>query len=134
MGLLHRLWRARTRAQPQPVTPQIRALIERLLVLSPSLKLADGFRRRVTPALARSIDYVSGVVRSLPRLVREAGEVEEPEKVVCDDEDAGRDERVRGEGDEWPGVGEILQVDDMAEDGESDFVWGESIGEREQDV
>ncbi|WP_322012280.1 hypothetical protein [Paraburkholderia sp. J12] len=64
MGLLHRLWRPRAKAHP--VTPQIRKLTERLLVLSPSLKLAEGFRERVTPALARSIDYVSGVVRSLP--------------------------------------------------------------------
>jgi hypothetical protein len=64
MGLLDRLWRPRAKAPP--VTPQIQALIERLLVLSPSLKLADGFRARVTPALACSIDYVNGLVRGLP--------------------------------------------------------------------
>jgi hypothetical protein len=65
MGLLDRLWRPRAKAPP--VTPQIQALIERLLVLSPSLKLADGFRARVTPALACSVDYVSGLVHGLPR-------------------------------------------------------------------
>jgi hypothetical protein len=64
MGILNRLWRPRAKAPT--VTPRIRALIERLLVLSPSLKLAEGFRKRVTPALACSVDYVSGVVRSLP--------------------------------------------------------------------
>lgn len=64
MGILHRLWRARTKAPP--VTPQVRTLIERLQMLSPSLKLADGFRERVQPALACSVDYVSGVVRGLP--------------------------------------------------------------------
>jgi hypothetical protein len=66
MGLFHRLWRPRPRAKAPPVTPQIRKLTERLLVLSPSLKLAEGFRERVTPALACSIDYVSGLVRSVP--------------------------------------------------------------------
>lgn len=64
MGIFDRLWRPR--AKTPPVTPQIRALIERLLVLSPSLKLADGFRERVTPALACSVDFVSDMVRNLP--------------------------------------------------------------------
>lgn len=75
-----------------------------------------------------------GVVRGMMRLVREAGEVEEPEEVVGDDEDAGRDEGLGGERDERPGVGEILQVDDVAEDGEGDLVCREGIGECEQDV
>lgn len=64
MGILDRLLRARPKAAP--VTPQIQALIERLLVLSPSLKLADGFRERVTPALSCSLDYVSRLVSELP--------------------------------------------------------------------
>ena len=68
------------------------------------------------------------------RMVREAGEVEEPEEVIGDDEDAGRDEGFGGEGDERPGVGEILEVNDVAEDGEGDLVCREGIGEREQDV
>ncbi|WP_043203941.1 hypothetical protein [Paraburkholderia acidipaludis] len=64
MGIFDRLWRPRAKAPP--VTPQIRALIERLLVLSPSLKLADRFRERLTPALACSVDYVSQIVLGLP--------------------------------------------------------------------
>lgn len=64
MGLFERLWRPR--AKTPTVTPQIHALTERLLVLSPALKLADGFRERLLPALACSLDYVSGVVADLP--------------------------------------------------------------------
>jgi hypothetical protein len=64
MGILDRL--RRRRAKAPPVTPQIQALIERLLVLSPSLRLANGFRARVAPALACSIDYVNRLVDSLP--------------------------------------------------------------------
>jgi hypothetical protein len=49
-----------------------------------------------------------GVLSGIMRLMREAGEVEEPEEVVNDDEDAGGDEGLGGERDERPGVGEIL--------------------------
>ncbi|WP_233871175.1 hypothetical protein [Paraburkholderia adhaesiva] len=69
MGIFDRLFGTRPKSVPE--TPQIRALIERLLVLSPSLRLADGFRERVTPALARSIDHVSRLVSELPQ-AREA--------------------------------------------------------------
>jgi hypothetical protein len=49
-----------------------------------------------------------GMVSGIMGLMREAGEVEEPEEVVNDDEDAGGDEGLGGERDERPGVGEIL--------------------------
>jgi hypothetical protein len=64
MGILDKLFR--TRSNTVPETPQIRASIERLLVLSPSLRLADGFHERVAPALACSLDHVSRLVDELP--------------------------------------------------------------------
>jgi hypothetical protein len=69
MGILDKLFGARPKAVAE--TPQIHALIERLVVLSPSLKLATGFLERVTPALACSLDHVSGLVSELPQ-AREA--------------------------------------------------------------
>jgi len=68
------------------------------------------------------------------RVVREAREVEEPDEVVHDDEDARGDEGVGSEGDERPRVGEVLQVYDVAEDGKRDLVGGEGIRDGEQDV
>lgn len=78
MGILDRLWRPRPKAIP--VTPQIHALIERLLVLSPALKLAEGFQARVTPVLACSLDYVSGLVNELPhaRVANAAAWLDDP--------------------------------------------------------
>lgn len=60
--------------------------------------------------------------------------MEEPDEVVHDDEDAGGDEGVGGEGDERPRVREVLEVYDVAEDGECDLVCGERIRDCEQDV
>lgn len=65
MGIIDRLW-PRARARKAVETPQIQALIERLQVLSPALHLAHDYRERLVPALAASLDYVSGVVDSLP--------------------------------------------------------------------
>ena len=56
-------------------------------------------------------------------------EVEEPQEMVGDDEDAGRDEGWGGEGDDWPRVGEILQVYHVADYGERDLERGEGIRE-----
>lgn len=61
-------------------------------------------------------------------------EMEEPQKVVDDDEYARGDEGWGGEGDNWPRVGEILQVYNVAEYGKRDLVRGEGIGECQQDV
>lgn len=67
-------------------------------------------------------------------MVREAREMEEPDEVVHDDEDARGDEGVGGKGDERPRVGEVLEVYDVAEDGKCDLVCGERIRDCEQDV
>ena len=56
-------------------------------------------------------------------------EVEEPQEMVGDDEDAGRDEGWGGEGDDWPRVGEILQVYHVADYRERDLERGEGIRE-----
>jgi len=68
MGLLDRLWprKSANTASADQDTAQTRALVERLTVLSPSLKLAHDYRERLRPALAQSIAYVSDVVMSLP--------------------------------------------------------------------
>ena len=58
--------RPRARARQTPESPQIRTLIERLLVLSPTLKLVPDWRERLTPALTRSVDYVREVVERMP--------------------------------------------------------------------
>ena len=46
----------------------------------------------------------------LTRLVRDMCEMEEPKEMVDDDKDARRGEGWGGEGDDWPRVGEILEV------------------------
>ncbi|WP_322048606.1 hypothetical protein [Paraburkholderia sp. J67] len=65
MGLFDRLW-PRKRATPVQETAQTRALVERLTVLSPSLKLARGYRERLVPALAQSQSYIRALVDRLP--------------------------------------------------------------------
>ena len=65
MGFFDRLW-PRKRAAPLQETAQTRALVERLIVLSPSLKLARDYRERLGPALAQSIAYVHDIVERLP--------------------------------------------------------------------
>ena len=74
------------------------------------------------------------LARQLTRLVRDMCEMEEPQKVVDDDEYARGDEGWGGEGDNWPRVGEILKVYNVAEYGKRDLVRGEGIGECQQDV
>lgn len=44
--------------------------------------------------------------------------VEEPRKVVEDDQEAGRDKLYARQRDERPGFGKVLEVDQMAEDPE----------------
>ena len=65
MGILDRLW-PRARAKQEPESPQIQPLIERLLVLSPTLKLVPEWRERLVPALAQSVAYVRDVVDRMP--------------------------------------------------------------------
>lgn len=65
MGLFDRLW-PRKRAQPVQETAQTRALVERLTVLSPSLKLARAYRERLVPALATSQAHIGELVARLP--------------------------------------------------------------------
>lgn len=65
MGFFDRLW-PRKRVMPVQETAQMRALLERLVVLSPSLKLARDYRERLCPALAQSIAYVHDIVERLP--------------------------------------------------------------------
>jgi len=68
-----------------------------------------------------------GLARGVVRLVREVREVEEPEEVVGDDEDARHDEGLGDEGDDGPYVGEVLQVDDVADDGGGELAWGARV-------
>ena len=89
--------------------------------------VSEGGRFHHGPAAIR-------LTRHLTRLVRNMCEIEEPHEMVDDDKDAGRDEGWGGEGDEWPCVGEILQVYNVAEYGERDLVRRESICECQQDV
>lgn len=65
MGFFDRLW-PRKRAMPVQETAQTRVLVERLIVLSPSLKLANDYRERLGPALAQSVAYVREIVERLP--------------------------------------------------------------------
>lgn len=65
MGFFDRLW-PRKRAVPVQDTALTRALVERLLVLSPSLKLVRDYRERLRPVLAQSIAYVRETVERLP--------------------------------------------------------------------
>ena len=65
MSILDWLW-PRDRAKQAPESPQIRALIERLLVLSPTLKLVPDWRERIAPALTHSVDYVRDVLTRVP--------------------------------------------------------------------
>lgn len=65
MGFFDRLW-PRKRAIPVQETAQTRALVERLTVLSPSLKLARDYHERLGPALAHSVAYVREIVERLP--------------------------------------------------------------------
>ena len=60
--------------------------------------------------------------------------MEEPDEVVDDDERAGRDEGRGGERDERPRAREVLQVDDVAEDGEEHFGKWERVRPVEEDV
>ncbi|MBN3858874.1 hypothetical protein G3N59_36330 [Paraburkholderia sp. Ac-20340] len=69
MGLFDRffdhLW-PRNRATSGQDNAQTRALVERLTVLSPSLKLARAYRERLVPALAKSQAYIGELVERLP--------------------------------------------------------------------
>jgi hypothetical protein len=97
---------------------------------------ADGEERRHLSERG-GLDYGPAAVGLAPGLVcllREVREVEEPEEVVGNDEDARRDEGLGGEGDDGPCVGEVLQVDDVADDGEGELGRGERVCECEQDV
>jgi hypothetical protein len=49
-----------------PESQQADAMIGRLLVLSPSLRLARHYRTRLAPALAISFDFVRGLVEQMP--------------------------------------------------------------------
>ncbi|PXW15450.1 hypothetical protein [Paraburkholderia caballeronis] len=66
MGIIDWLWPRRTGAEKPRESQHIHAMIERLLVLSPSLRLARHYRTRLAPALGTSFDYVRGLVQQMP--------------------------------------------------------------------
>lgn len=68
------------------------------------------------------------------RLLCAVGKVEEPGKVVENDEEARRNELDGRQGDERPGAAEVLEVDDMAEDAKEDEMEWERVREVEEDV
>jgi len=65
MGIFDWL-KPRTAAKKHSGSPQIDAMIERLLVLSPSLRLARDYRERLSSALAISFEFVRGLVQQMP--------------------------------------------------------------------
>lgn len=65
MGIFDWL-RPHAAAKKSPESEEIDAMVERLLVLSPSLRLARHYRTRLSPALAISFDFVRGLVRQMP--------------------------------------------------------------------
>ncbi|HTH60640.1 MAG TPA: hypothetical protein VL689_10860 [Paraburkholderia sp.] len=66
MGILD-WFRPRVAATPKsPEAQQADAMIDRLLVLSPSLRLARQYRTRLAPALAVSFDFVRDLVEQMP--------------------------------------------------------------------
>lgn len=65
MGIIDWLWPRAGKKEPRE-SQQTQAMIERLLVLNPTLGLARQYRTRLAPALAVSFDYVGGIVDQLP--------------------------------------------------------------------
>lgn len=65
MGIFDWL-RPHAAANKSPELKQTDAMIERLLVLSPSLRLARHYRARLSPALAISFDFVRSLVQQMP--------------------------------------------------------------------
>ena len=65
MGIFDWLW-PRASAKQSPQSQRVDAMIERLLVLSPSLRLARHYRTRLSPVLAVSFDFVRGLVQQVP--------------------------------------------------------------------
>lgn len=63
----------------------------------------------------------------LPRGGSASGEVGEPDKVVDEDHEAGAEEGVRRQRDKRPGRREVRQVDEVAEDRESDTWQWETV-------
>ena len=61
--------------------------------------------------------------------LRGSREIKEPQEMVCDDEDAGTDERNRRQGYDRPCIGEVLQIDDVAEHREDCVSEGQRLGE-----
>jgi hypothetical protein len=58
----------------------------------------------------------------IPRFLRYAGKVEEPQKVVCNNQYTGTEERWRRERYDRPCVREILQVDEVGQHREERIV------------
>lgn len=65
---------------------------------------------------------------------RASREVEEPQKVVRERQNARAREGRRGERDVRPCVREVLQVDGVCDDGEEGLGKREGVGEVEEDV
>lgn len=80
----------------------------------------DLHERRTGAARDGRVRAVVGCGVAPARVGHRVGEVVEPEEVVRDDEHAGRDERRRLERDEGPQWTQVLQVHEMAQDGERD--------------
>ena len=66
MGIFDWLRPRAAATQKSPESQQIDAMIGRLLVLSPSLRLARQYRTRLAPALAIAFDFVRSLVQKMP--------------------------------------------------------------------
>ena len=75
-----------------------------------------------------------GAMSSLPCLLRYPGEVEEPEEVICDDKHTRGHEACGRQGYEGPCGGEVLKIDNVAEDGEEDVLQWEGVVKIQQEM
>jgi hypothetical protein len=66
MGILAWLRGKNEQSAQQTDGPQIEAIAERILGLSPQLRLLPQYRARISPVIATAFEHVSGLVASLP--------------------------------------------------------------------
>lgn len=71
MGFLRRLVRGGSRGQSESERARVRGAIDRIVALSPHLKMARQYQARLEPAVAAAIRYVDGLT-SGPAQAREA--------------------------------------------------------------
>lgn len=66
MGILDRLLRRSGKNQQAAHNPQVDEIAARILELNPQLRLLPQYRARISPAVGTALEYVYGLVASLP--------------------------------------------------------------------